>query len=68
MRAHRELAQARFIALTGYGQAGDTEQADAAGFDGYLVKPVDVAQLRGRIDAVLRGEHDVARRAPSVTR
>jgi PAS domain S-box-containing protein len=68
MRAHRGLAQARFIALTGYGQAGDTEQADAAGFDGYLVKPVDVAQLRARIDAVLRGEHDVARRAPSVAR
>jgi len=68
MRAHRELAHARFIALTGYGQAGDTEQADAAGFDGYLVKPVDVAQLRGRINAVLRGEHDVPRRSPSVTR
>jgi PAS domain S-box-containing protein len=68
MRAHPELGHARFIALTGYGQAGDTEQADAAGFDGYLVKPVDVAQLRGRIDAVLRVEHDVVRRAPSVTR
>jgi PAS domain S-box-containing protein len=68
MRAHRELARARFIALTGYGQAGDTGQAVAAGFDGYLVKPVDVAQLRGRIDAVLRGERDVACQSSLATR
>jgi PAS domain S-box-containing protein len=63
MRAHREIAGAGLIALTGYGQAGDTEQAAAAGFDGYLVKPVDVAQLRSRIDAVLRSDHIAGRRA-----
>jgi len=68
MRAHRELAHTRFIALTGYGQAGATGQAEAAGFDGYLVKPVDVAQLRGRIEAVLSGGHDAVRRAPAATR
>ena len=39
------VARPKLIALTGYGQPGDTEQAKAAGFAGYLVKPVDVDQL-----------------------
>ena len=53
-RADPRLARAGLIAVTGYGQARDTEQAQAAGFDGYLVKPVDIGQLRARIDAILR--------------
>jgi CheY-like chemotaxis protein len=32
-------------ALTGYGQAEDLERAGAAGFDVYLVKPVDPDEL-----------------------
>jgi signal transduction histidine kinase/ActR/RegA family two-component response regulator len=35
----------RLIALTGYGQAEDTQRARAAGFDAHLVKPVDFAAL-----------------------
>lgn len=33
------------IALTGYGQSSDREQALAAGFDAHMVKPVDPAEL-----------------------
>ncbi|GAB4017110.1 response regulator [Spirosoma koreense] len=33
------------IALTGYGQAEDRRQAQAAGFDWHLIKPVDLAIL-----------------------
>jgi len=36
---------ARFIALTGYGQAHDAAASRAAGFDHHVVKPVDVSQL-----------------------
>jgi PAS domain S-box-containing protein len=50
---HPVAARAKLVALTGYGQPGDTEQARAAGFAGYLVKPVDVEQLRECIDAIL---------------
>jgi len=53
LRAHPDVAHARLIALTGYGRAEDAEQAQEAGFDGYLVKPVDAEQLRLRIDAIL---------------
>ena len=34
----------------------DTEQAKAAGFAGYLVKPVDVDQLRERIESILAAD------------
>jgi PAS domain S-box-containing protein len=51
--ANRVVSRAKLIALTGYGQPGDTEQAKSAGFAGYMVKPVDVEQLRERIDAIL---------------
>jgi PAS domain S-box-containing protein len=50
---HPQVSRAKLIALTGYGQPGDTEQAAAVGFAGYLVKPVDVDQLRERIEAIL---------------
>ena len=54
LHAHPVVARAKLLALTGYGQPRDTEQAAiAAGFSGYLVKPVDGEQLRARIDALL---------------
>lgn len=33
------------VAVTGYGQPGDRQQALAAGFDAHLVKPVDIGSL-----------------------
>ena len=53
--SHPVVSRAKLIALTGYGRPGDTEQAKAAGFAGYLVKPVDVDQLRERIESILAG-------------
>jgi CheY-like chemotaxis protein/anti-sigma regulatory factor (Ser/Thr protein kinase) len=35
----------RLIAMTGYGSASDVDAGLAAGFDGYLIKPVDLQQL-----------------------
>ena len=39
----------RLIALTGYGQVEDQQRAHAAGFDGHLVKPVDLSSLERAI-------------------
>jgi CheY-like chemotaxis protein len=36
----------RLIALTGWGSEEDRRQAESAGFDAHLVKPVDPAELR----------------------
>jgi PAS domain S-box-containing protein len=46
LRSEPATAQARFLALTGYGQAHDRTLARAAGFDHHFVKPVDIAALQ----------------------
>jgi PAS domain S-box-containing protein len=40
---------ARFIALSGYGQANDVAASRAAGFDHHMVKPADVAELHAML-------------------
>ena len=43
-------AKIKLIALTGYGQAGDREKAQQAGFDRHLVKPVEFDSLRQSLE------------------
>ena len=42
------------IAQTGWGGETDRQRAREAGFDGHLVKPVDVAVLNAQIDVLLK--------------
>ncbi|WP_052731162.1 hybrid sensor histidine kinase/response regulator [Spirosoma radiotolerans] len=45
--------QVVIIALTGYGQADDRERTQEAGFDGHLVKPVDLGALTNLLTDLL---------------
>jgi signal transduction histidine kinase/ActR/RegA family two-component response regulator len=45
LRAQPENARATLVALTGYGQNQDREEAQQAGFDHYLVKPADLNEV-----------------------
>jgi CheY-like chemotaxis protein len=45
LRATTPRERMLLIALTGYGQAGDRERAQVAGFDAHMVKPVDLDAL-----------------------
>jgi len=45
LRADAATRHCKLIAITGYGQTCDRDTAIAAGFDQYLVKPADLAQL-----------------------
>jgi signal transduction histidine kinase len=45
LRSREETRHARLIALTGHGQAADRQRASEAGFDAYLVKPVDPERI-----------------------
>ena len=49
LREMPQLAKTRFVACTGYGRPQDSEHVGAAGFDAYLVKPVDTADLERAI-------------------
>jgi CheY-like chemotaxis protein len=42
LRAQPETAQSTLVALTGYGQQQDRNEAREAGFNHYLVKPADL--------------------------
>jgi two-component system CheB/CheR fusion protein len=45
LRADTKYAKTRLVALTGYGQREDRENALSAGFDAHLVKPIEIAEL-----------------------
>jgi CheY-like chemotaxis protein len=46
LRGIPELSDAFIVAMTGYGSDVDRARAEEAGFDEYLVKPVDLDVLR----------------------
>ncbi|MES2149967.1 MAG: ATP-binding protein [Pseudomonadota bacterium] len=50
LRALPAGAAVTLVAVSGYGRSADREQALAAGFDHYLVKPFDLAALRALVD------------------
>ena len=50
LRAMPQLAQSRFIAVSGHALPTDKQRALAAGFDDYLVKPLRLAELLRRVD------------------
>jgi PAS domain S-box-containing protein len=52
LRGMPGLADVILIAVTGYGQEADRQNAFAAGFDHYLTKPVDFAQLTLLLDEI----------------
>jgi signal transduction histidine kinase len=41
----RGLSDARIIAVSGYGQARDRSQSQAAGFDAHCVKPIELGEI-----------------------
>lgn len=54
LRADPRTAGIPVAALTAYAMNEDRARFEAAGFDGYLEKPVDVRALPGQVEALLR--------------
>jgi two-component system, cell cycle response regulator DivK len=57
----REIRQSPFsalrvVALTAHAMSGDRERALAAGFDGYITKPIDIRSFPAQISRALTGE------------
>jgi two-component system, cell cycle response regulator DivK len=55
IRASR-FAEVRVVALTAHAMTGDRERALAAGFDGYITKPIDIRNFPTQISRALSGE------------
>lgn len=53
VRGSKAHASRPVLALTAHAMAGDKEKAQAAGFDGYITKPIDVRTFAGEIEAAL---------------
>ena len=51
LRANPALAGTLIIAMSGYGRDEDRAEAKQAGFDEYMVKPIDLEILRARLRA-----------------
>ena len=41
------------VALSAHAMAGDEERARAAGFDGYITKPIEITAFPGQVDRAL---------------
>jgi CheY-like chemotaxis protein len=66
LQAEPELDDTRIVAVTASAMVGDREQITAAGFDGYIAKPIDPERFIEQVerwlpDGSLAREHPAAR-------
>ena len=64
LRAARHLdppSGARFIALTALAMESDRQRVAKAGFDGYVAKPISIADVRRQVKRMLSDEDKVSR-------
>jgi two-component system cell cycle response regulator DivK len=54
LRADGVTASIPVLAVTAYAMTDDRARILAAGFDGYLEKPIDVRALPGQVEALIR--------------
>lgn len=56
LRAHPATRTIPVVALTAFAMAGDRDRLLAAGFDGYLAKPIDTRRFVDEVARYCRGE------------
>ncbi len=56
LRANARLKDTLVIVVTAQGSAAEMQKARAAGFDGFITKPLDVDRFPEQIEKILNGE------------
>ncbi|MFZ0547143.1 MAG: response regulator [Candidatus Promineifilaceae bacterium] len=56
VRASEKLKETLVVLVTAHGSYDEMERAKAAGFDGFIAKPLSVRDFPDQIRAILRGE------------
>jgi two-component system, cell cycle response regulator DivK len=56
LREHPRLKDTLIVPVTALGSVEEMERAKAAGFDGFLAKPLDVRRFPDQIRKILQGE------------
>lgn len=56
IRAHPRLQDTRVVAITAQVSRREMEKARAAGFDGFIAKPLDADRFPQQIERILQGE------------
>ena len=64
LRATSGYPEIRLLAITGYGQAQESQRSRAAGFDAHLVKPVDPDEVARVIRQVASAQREAPALAP----
>jgi CheY-like chemotaxis protein len=54
IRNHPRFSDVPVLAVTAKAMLLDLDRIQAAGFDDYITKPIDIAKLRERVDELLR--------------
>ncbi|HEY2165672.1 MAG TPA: response regulator [Jatrophihabitantaceae bacterium] len=57
LRADQRTCQLPVVAVTAFAMPGDRERLLAAGFDGYITKPIDAHTFVDDLSALIRPEH-----------
>jgi CheY-like chemotaxis protein len=58
IRNHPRFSDVPVMALTAKAMLLDRDRIRTAGFDAYVTKPIDIAKLRERVDALLRSSRN----------
>jgi len=53
MRADERLARTPVVAITALAMPSDARRINAAGFDGYITKPIEPARFVSQVEAFL---------------
>lgn len=67
IKNHPDLGQVALVAVTAFAMVGDRDRVLAAGFDGYISKPITPEAFVGQVESFLRSDQRATLESPPGT-